>query len=165
MKQYYLGLITFLLFLNSANAQDFADEKSITVLKNTKYISPNKQDKSYAVVLTDNSFLNIKYNIIQDGELNSTYLFIKTPDGFVLKNIKEFNEKYLKDNAVFMCKTIGLNTAQTLKVENAIAATQIVSGSKSTLITVDLKGYDECSIVLVNSERLISCSFLFRRLL
>ena len=97
LKFSYLLIILVVSFLK-VSAQDLSDEKTINSIKSFKFINGDKKNKSYSLILNDNSFLSIKFNVVQDGELNATYTFIKTPPAILFKNTKEFNEKYIKDN-------------------------------------------------------------------
>ena len=165
MKKYSLLLILISIVKMDLAAQDFTDVKSIAYLKNVKYKSVDSKGKNYSIILNDNSFLNVQYNVLESDQYNSTYNFLKLPTNDNFENAKEFNKKYLEKNFMNMCKTIGLSDAESLKIKKVVDATSFSNTAKPTLVTLDLKGYDEFDFEFLNNGYLIYSSFFFRRLL
>jgi len=165
MKLKFSILFIFLnICLLKSNAQDLSDEKSIAGIKSFKFINADKKHRSYSLILNDNSFLNVKFNEVQDGEYNATYTFIITPLELYFKDTKEFNQKYINDNILQLCKIINLNNTQIETIKLAIFKTPLNIG-KPTLFNLGFKSYDESQLIFSNNGLTITCTFFFRRLL
>ncbi len=165
MKKYLFLLVLISVTKTNLTAQDFTDVKSMDYLKNVKFKSVDSNGKYFSIILNDNSFLNIQYNVLVSNQYNSTYNFIKLPANDIFENTKEFNKKYLEKNFLFMCKTIGLSDVESLKIKQAIDSTSFSNTSKPLFVSLDLKGYDEFDFTFFNNGHLIDCSFFFQRLL
>lgn len=148
-------------------AQDLTDEKTVPTLKNVLFKSVVAKNKSYSIILKDNTPLTIKYNVVESGEYNASYAFIKTPvETFFFNNTKEENLALLLNNLPYWASTLGFTTGQIADIKKKIISSANAQGAKKKFfISLDVKGYDEAALSFANDEDVAVCKFYFRRLL
>lgn len=170
MKKITTILLLLSLIVKVSYSQDLTDEKDMHLLKNLKYISklPNstKFSSKYSIILNDNLFLNIKYNIAIAAEYNGSYTFVKVTDDPLQKNDLEYNYNYLLSHISNFCSILNISPADQAKIRDAIIKQHSDFSKKDVSIEIEsMKGYDEFFIRFSNFYSLISCNFFFRRLL
>jgi hypothetical protein len=163
-------IIVFSLIAKLVHSQDLTDEKDMRLLKNLKYVSKavgsTKFSSKYSVILNDNLFLNIKYNIAVNEEYNGSYTFVRVTDDPLQKNDREYNYNYLLTHISSFCTVLNISAADKGKIKAAIIKQHSEFAKKEVSIEIDsIKGYDEFFIRFSNFYNLISCNFFFRRLL
>ncbi len=148
-------------------AQDLTDEKTVPTLKNILFKNVVAKDKSYSIVLKDNTPLTIKYNVVESGEYNANYAFLKTPvEKLLFENTKALNLKMLLNNLPYWASTLGFTNEQIAGIKKKIISSASAQGAKKNFfITLDIKGYDEATLSFANYEEVAICRFYFRRLL
>ncbi|MFY0256268.1 hypothetical protein ACDQ55_20200 [Chitinophaga sp. 30R24] len=165
MKNFLFFCLLFFIAHNCIS-QDLSDEKQIKSLKNVKFKSGNIKSKIYSILLNDETYLNIKYKVVHDGELNGSYSFVKMPSDFYFSTDRDFNYKFVLGNIGYWGETIGLNPDDIRLLKKKIENSKIEFSKRKVLIMIDfLKDYDECNLVFNNNENSIVCTLFFRRLL
>jgi hypothetical protein len=162
----YSLLFFFLVPCLLLKGQDLTDAKYVASLKNVKYSSPNAGKNEYAIILTDNAMLTIKYRVVEDGEYNASYTFIQTPSGYEFNQDKALNYKYLTDNIGRWCSVLGLSAADQKGIRDRIQLHKAEISNDKFFLTLDfMEGYDEAILTFNNNNNSITCGFFFRRLL
>ncbi|MBN9296346.1 MAG: hypothetical protein J0I41_05005 [Filimonas sp.] len=164
MKSSVLFFLSFLI-VKSVCGQDVSDEKNMGKLKSSQFVLADKENKRYSVVLSDHSFLDIKYNVVEDGEMNASYTFMKNPLTFTSKNSPAANFEFVKTNFVFYATSIGLTQAQISNIQQLLSASVFSDISKPVFVNLSLKGYDESNFSFFNLDNMVYCRLFFRRLL
>jgi hypothetical protein len=160
--------ILILLFIFSfvlCYSQDLTDQKNLTKLKNVKYVSKFNKSK-YSIILNNNTFLDIKYNVVVDGEYNSSYTFLMVTNNLLQKNDALYNYNYLLSNVDYYCAVLNLTVSDISKIRALIIQNKQKFGKSDLIIPVTfLKDYDEVYLSFNNHNDTIVFNIFFRRLL